>query len=43
MFFYGKTVLFNGVTSHYVIDQSMISLIDMKKIFGDEAKPLDST
>jgi len=31
--------------SHYVTDQSMISIFDMKNILGDEAKqnPLDST
>jgi hypothetical protein len=33
------------VTSHYVIDQSMISNSEMKKTFGGEAKqnPPDST
>jgi len=34
-----------GVTSHYVIDKSMISISDMKKILGGEANqnPRDST
>jgi hypothetical protein len=34
-----------GVTSHNVIEQSMIINFEMKKIFGGEAKqnPLDST
>jgi hypothetical protein len=33
------------VTSHYVIDQSLISICDVKKMFGCEAKdnPQDST
>jgi len=35
----------SGVTSHYEIDQSVISISDMKKIFWGEAKqnPWDST
>jgi ribosome-binding protein aMBF1 (putative translation factor) len=38
-------VLLSGGTSHYVIDQSMINICDMKNMFGEEAKhnPLDST
>jgi len=33
------------MTSHYVIDQSMISICDMKKMLGGEAKniPWDSS
>jgi hypothetical protein len=30
--------LFSGVTSHYVIDQSMISICDMKETFGGVVK-----
>ena len=39
------TILDFGVTSHNVIDQSMIINFEMKKIFGGEAKqnPWDST
>ena len=38
-------ILDSGVTSHNVIDQSMIINFEMKKIFGGEAKqnPWDST
>ena len=38
-------ILFSRVTSHYVIDQSLISICDVKKMFGCEAKdnPQDST
>ena len=32
-----QAILFSGVTSHYVIDQSMISICDMKKILVGEA------
>ena len=37
--------LLSRVTSHYVIDQSLISIYDMKNMFGEEAthNPLDST
>lgn len=40
-----EIVLEPGVTCHYVIDQSMISISDMKKITWGEANqnPLDST
>jgi hypothetical protein len=41
-----ENILISGVTSHLeVIDQSMINIFDMKKIFGSEAKqnPRDST
>jgi hypothetical protein len=40
-----KVILDFGVTSHNVIDQSMIINLEMKKIFGGEAKknPRDST
>jgi hypothetical protein len=31
-------ILFSKVTSHYVIDQSVISICDMKKMVGGEAK-----
>ena len=33
------------MTSHYVIDQSMVSICDVKKMLGGEVKqnPLDST
>ena len=31
-------ILLSGVTSHYVIDQSMISIFELKKIFGGEVK-----
>ena len=39
------SILDFGVTSHNVIDQSMIINFEMKKIFGGEAKqnPQDST
>jgi len=30
-------ILDSGVTSHYVIDQSIISIFDMKKILRGEA------
>jgi hypothetical protein len=42
LYFY---ILESGVTSHYEIDQSMISISDMKKIAWGEANqnPLDST
>ena len=33
-----QSILVTGVTSYYVIDQSMISICYMKNIFGDEAK-----
>ena len=38
-------ILDSGVTSHNVIDQSMIINFEMKKIFGGEASqnPRDST
>ena len=38
-------ILFTSVTSYYVVDQSMIRICDMKKIFGGDAQqnPLDST
>ena len=38
-------ILHSRKISHYVIDQSMISISDMKKILGGEAKqnPWDST
>jgi hypothetical protein len=41
-FFY---VFLSGVKSHYVLDQSMISIWDMKKMLGGEAEhnPLDFT
>jgi hypothetical protein len=37
--------LFSGVTSYYVIDQSLLCIYDMKKMLGGEAKhnPHDST
>jgi hypothetical protein len=40
-----KYILDFGVTSHNVINQSMIINFEMKKIFGGEAKqnPWDST
>ena len=40
-----QTILDFGVTSHNVIDQSMIINFEMKKIFGGEANqnPWDST
>jgi hypothetical protein len=40
-----KYILYSGMASHAIIDQSMISICDMKKILGGEAKrnPLDST
>ena len=31
-------ILFSRVTSHYVIDQSLISICNVKKMFGCEAK-----
>jgi hypothetical protein len=31
-------ILFSGVTSHYLIDQSSISICDMETILGGEAK-----
>ena len=31
-------ILLSGVTSHSVIDEWMISICDMKKMFEDEAK-----
>ena len=39
------TILLYVMTSHYVIDQSVISILDVKKMLGDEAKhdPRDST
>ena len=33
-----EDIFFSGVTSHYVIDQSMINIWDMKKKLGGEAK-----
>ena len=33
-----RRILNSGVTLHYVIDQSMISISDMKKILGGEDK-----
>jgi hypothetical protein len=40
-----EPILDSAVTSHNVIDQSMIINFEMKKIFGGEAKqnPRDST
>ena len=37
-------ILFSAVTSLYVVDQSMISICDIKKMLGGDAKlnPLDS-
>jgi hypothetical protein len=32
-----RTIPLSRVTSHYVIDQSMISIFDMKKMFGSKA------
>jgi hypothetical protein len=32
-------IFLSGVTSHKVIDQSMISIFDFMKMFGGEAKP----
>ena len=37
MQFVQTEILDTGVTSHYVIDQSMISIFDMKKLFRSEA------
>jgi hypothetical protein len=38
-------VLLPGGTSHYVIDQSMINICDMKNLLREDAhhNPLDST
>ena len=43
--YYSAVILDFGVTSHNVINQSMIINFEMKKIFGGEAKqnPPDST
>jgi hypothetical protein len=44
-FFFQLGILFTSVTSHYVVDQSMIRICDMKKIFEGDAQqnPRDST
>jgi hypothetical protein len=40
-----QVILDSGVTSHYVIDQTTISICDIEKLFGCEVKqnPLDTT
>ena len=40
-----NVIQFSGMTPYYVINQSMITICDMKKMLGGEAKqnPLDST
>ena len=35
---YGTVILLSGVTSHYVIDQSMISICEMQTLLGGKAK-----
>jgi len=36
--FCGLTILFSGMTSHYVMDQSMIIICDVKKMLEGEEK-----
>ena len=40
-----NVIHFSGMTPYYVINQSMITICDMKKMLGGEAKqnPRDST